>query len=112
MNKEEVSKILLIAMAIDSRLNVSDQNLFIAKVEGWHLALNKAMNFEFARNAIGRHYANSNNSIMPADLNGFWRVEVDRVTNNEKMREIGHSGPKNGMPESVRVKLKDLGLLR
>ncbi len=112
MNKEEVSKILIIAMAIDSRLNVTDQTLFRAKVEGWHLALSKSMTFEFARDAVGRHYANSNNSLMPADLNGFWRVEVDRVKNQTKTAEIGPSDSKKGMPDSVRVMLKELGLRR
>jgi hypothetical protein len=112
MNKEEVSKVLLIAMAIDSRLNVNDQNLFIAKVEGWHLALSKSMTFEFARDAVGQHYSKSNNSIMPADLNTLWRVQVDRDTNATKMSEIGPGKSKNGMPESVRVYLREVGLLR
>lgn len=109
MNKEEVSKVLLIAMAIDNRLNVSDKNLFVAKVEGWAMALSDSMTFEFARGAVGRHYANSTNTLMPADLNAFWRVELDRTKAAEKMAEIGQKSPAKGMPEEVRVYLRKLG---
>jgi hypothetical protein len=112
MNKEEISKILMIAMAIDSRLNVSDKNLFVAKVEGWAMALSDSMTFEFAREAVGRHYAGSTNSLMPADLNGLWRVEIDRTKSKQKMAEISPEGPLKGMPDEVRVYLKKFGVLR
>ena len=109
MTKEEVSKVLMIAMAIDNRLNVSDKNLFVARVEGWSMALSKSMTFEFAREAVGRHYANSSNTLMPADLNALWRVEVDRIKASEKIAQIGPEGPAIPMPESLRVLMKSMG---
>ena len=109
MTKEEISKVLMIAMAIDNRLNVSDKNLFIAKVEGWSMALSKSMTFEFAREAVGRHYANSSNTLMPADLNVLWRVEIDRIKSTEKLSEITCEGPKTPMPESLRVLMRSIG---
>jgi hypothetical protein len=109
VTKEEISKILMIAMAIDNRLNVSDKNLFIAKIEGWSMALSKSMTFEFAKEAVGRHYANSSNTLMPADLNALWRVQVDRIKSNEKMLEIGSEGPKTPMPDSLRVMIRSMG---
>ena len=109
MTKEEISKILLIGMAIDPRLNATDKNIFLAKIEGWSMALSKSMTFEFAREAVGRHYANSSNTLMPADLNALWRVEVDRIKNNEKMAQIGPEGPRTGMPESLRVLIRSIG---
>lgn len=112
MNKEEVSKVLMIAMAIDNRLNAADKNLFIAKVEGWAMALSDSMTFEFAREAVGRHYANSTNSIMPADLNALWRVQRDRIKELEKKPVNALEGPKKGMPESVRVFLRESGLIK
>lgn len=109
MTKEEVSKVLMIAMAIDNRLNVADKNLFVARVEGWSMALSKSMTFEFAREAVGRHYANSSNTLMPADLNALWRVEVDRIKSSEKLSEITCEGPAIPMPDSLRVLMKSMG---
>jgi hypothetical protein len=112
MNKAEVGKILTIAVAIDARLGAADEAGFRAKVEGWSLALSPAMEFEFAREAIGKHYRNSTDSVMPAHLNSMWSSYRSRQHEAENMMAIGSSAKSQGMPDHVRAKLVELGLKR
>lgn len=112
MNKADVGKILAIAVAIDPRLGAADESGFRAKVEGWSLALSPAMDLEFARDAIGNHYKNSTDSIMPAHLNSMWSSYRSRQHEEENLRAIGSSSKSQGMPDHVRAKLVELGLKR
>jgi vacuolar-type H+-ATPase subunit C/Vma6 len=112
MNKLEIGKILTIAMAIDSRLNPADDNAFRAKVEGWSLALSETMDFEFARDAIGKHYKSATDSLMPAHLNAMWTAHRSRQHEIDNVRAIGSSPRSQGMPDDVRRKLVELGLKR
>ena len=112
MNKLEVGKILTIAMAIDSRLNTADDTALRAKIEGWSLALSKSMDFEFARDAVGKHYKSSTDSIMPAHLNAMWSSHRSREHEIDNVRAIGSSPRSQGMPDDVRAKLVELGLKR
>jgi vacuolar-type H+-ATPase subunit C/Vma6 len=112
MNKAEVGKILAIASAIDARLGASDENAFRAKVEGWSLALSESMTFDFARDAIGKHYKSATDSIMPAHLNSMWTAHRSRQHEIDNVRAIGSSPKSQGMPDDVRAKLVELGLKR
>lgn len=112
MNKAEVGKILAIASSIDARLSAADENAFRAKVEGWSLALSETMDFEFARDAIGKHYKNATDSLMPAHLNAMWNSHRSREHEIDNVRAIGSSPRSQGMPDDVRRKLVELGLKR
>jgi vacuolar-type H+-ATPase subunit C/Vma6 len=112
MNKAEVGKVLAIASAIDARLGAVDEAGFRAKVEGWSLALSEAMTFEFARDAVGRHYKGATDSIMPAHLNAMWSAHRSREHEIDNVRAIGSSPKSQGMPDDVRAKLVELGLKR
>jgi len=112
MNKAEVGKVLAIASAIDARLGAADEAGFRAKVEGWSLALSEAMTFEFARDAVGRHYKAATDSIMPAHLNAMWSAHRSREHEIDNVRAIGSSPKSQGMPDDVRAKLVELGLKR
>jgi len=112
MNKADIGKILAIAVAIDPRLGAVDEPGFRAKVEGWSLALSPAMEFDFAREAIGNHYKSSTDSIMPAHLNTQWSNHKNRQHEEENLRAIGSSSKSQGMPDHVRAKLVELGLKR
>ena len=112
MNKAEVGKILAIASAIDARLGAADETAFRAKVEGWSLALSETMDFEFARDAIGKHYKNATDSLMPAHLNAMWNSHRSREHEIDNVRAIGSSPRSQGMPDDVRRKLVELGLKR
>jgi vacuolar-type H+-ATPase subunit C/Vma6 len=112
MNKAEVGKVLAIASAIDARLGAADEAGFRAKVEGWSLALSEAMTFEFARDAVGRHYKGATDSIMPAHLNAMWSAHRSREHEIDNVRAIGSSPKSQGMPDDVRAKLVELGLKR
>jgi hypothetical protein len=112
MNKADVGKVLAIASAIDSRLGAADEAGFRAKVEGWSLALSESMDFEFARDAIGKHYKNSTDSLMPAHLNAMWTSHRSRQHEIDNVRAIGSNPKSQGMPDDVRAKLVELGLKR
>jgi vacuolar-type H+-ATPase subunit C/Vma6 len=112
MNKLEIGQVLTIAMAIDARLGASDENAFRAKVEGWSLALSESMTFDFARDAIGKHYKSATDSIMPAHLNSMWTAYSSRQHEIDNVRAIGSSPKSQGMPDDVRAKLVELGLKR
>jgi vacuolar-type H+-ATPase subunit C/Vma6 len=112
MNKAEVGKVLAVAMAIDARLSAADEAGFRAKVEGWTLALSATMEFEFARDAVGKHYATSTDSVMPAHLNAMWSSYRNRQNEIDNVRAIGSSPKSQGMPDEVRARLVELGLKR
>ena len=112
MNKAEVGKILAIASSIDARLGAADETAFRAKVEGWSLALSETMDFEFARDAIGKHYKSATDSLMPAHLNAMWNSYRSREHEIDNVRAIGSSPRSQGMPDDVRRKLVELGLKR
>jgi vacuolar-type H+-ATPase subunit C/Vma6 len=112
MNKADVGKVLAVAMAIDARLGAADESAFRAKVEGWSLALSETMDFEFARDAVGKHYKNSTDSLMPAHLNAIWTAHRSRQHEINNVRAIGSSPKSQGMPDDVRAKLVELGLKR
>lgn len=112
MNRSEIAKVLAVASAIDARLSAADENAFRAKVEGWSLALSESMTFEFARDAVGRHYKSATDSVMPAHLNAMWTAHRSREHDIDNVRAIGSSQKSQGMPDDVRAKLVELGLKR
>jgi vacuolar-type H+-ATPase subunit C/Vma6 len=111
MNKAEIGKVLAIAVSIDARLSASDEAGFRAKIEGWSLALSETMEFEFARDAVGKHYKSTTDSIMPAHLNAMWTAQRSRQHEIDNVRAIGSSPKSQGMPDDVRQKLKVMGLI-
>ena len=111
MNKLEIGQVLTIAMAIDARVGAADENAFRAKVEGWSLALSETMTFEFARDALGKHYKSATQSVMPAHLNAMWTAHRSRQHEIDNVRAIGSSPKSQGMPDDVRQKLKSIGLI-
>ena len=112
MNKLEIGQVLTIAMAIDARVGAADEAGFRAKVEGWSLALSETMTFEFARDAIGKHYKSATDSLMPAHLNAMWNSHRSREHEIDNVRAIGSSPRSQGMPDDVRRILVELGLKR
>jgi vacuolar-type H+-ATPase subunit C/Vma6 len=112
VNKLEIGQVLTVAMAIDARLGAADENAFRAKVEGWSLALNESMTFDFARDALGRHYKSATETVMPAHLNSMWNAHRSRQHEIDNVRAIGSSPKSQGMPDEVRARLVELGLKR
>jgi vacuolar-type H+-ATPase subunit C/Vma6 len=112
VNKADVGKVLAVAMAIDARLGAADELAFRAKVQGWSLALSETMDFEFARNAVGKHYKSATETLMPAHLNAMWTAHRSRQHEIDNVRAIGSSPKSQGMPDDVRAKLVELGLKR
>ncbi len=98
MNKADVGKVLAVAMAIDARLGAADES--------------ETMDFEFARDAVGKHYKSATETLMPAHLNAMWTAHKSRQHEIDNMRAIGTSPKSQGMPDDVRAKLVELGLKR
>jgi vacuolar-type H+-ATPase subunit C/Vma6 len=111
MNKAEVGKVLAIAVSIDARLGAADEAGFRAFVEGWSLALSETMDFEFARDAVGKHYKSATETLMPAHLNAMWTAHRSRQHEIDNVRAIGSSPKSQGMPDDIRQKLKNIGLI-
>jgi hypothetical protein len=111
MNKAEIGKVIAIAMSIDARLGAADESAFRAKVEGWSLALSEAMEFEFAREAVGKHYRSATESVMPAHLNAMWSSYRNREHQIDNVRAIGSTPKSKGMPDDIRQQLKSIGLI-
>ena len=90
MNKQEIQKVFVIASAIDSRMSPVDADTYELKVAGWDLALDDSMPFEFARQAVGNHYAHSSDAVMPAHLNQQWAKESKRLQleNNTRLASL------------------------
>jgi hypothetical protein len=112
MTKADIGKVLAVAMAIDARLGAADESAFRAKVEGWSLSLSETMEFEFARDAVGRHYKSATETLMPAHLNAMWTAHRSRHHEINNVQAIGSSPRSQGMPDDVRAKLVELGLKR
>lgn len=112
MNKAEIAKVLAVASSIDARLSAADETAFRAKIEGWSLALSESMTFEFARDAVGKHYKSATDSVMPAHLNAMWTAHRSREHEIDSVRAIGSSQKSQGMSDDVRAKLVEMGLKR
>jgi hypothetical protein len=85
MNPEECARLLAIAGTYDNRLTPPSKADAQARAVGWSKALDAAMPFEFAVDAIIHHYANQIVGLMPAHLNLEWRqhrkAEAERNAN-------------------------------
>lgn len=112
MNRSEIAKVLAVASAIDARLGATDENAFRAKIEGWSLAVSDSMTFEFALNAVGKHYKSATESVMPAHLNAMWAAHRARQHDLDNVKAIESSPRSKGMPDDVRAKLVKMGLKR
>jgi len=70
VKKSEIAKILTIASALDNWVTVDEPRIL-----AWELALIPAVTYEFAVDALGRHYSHSAKSIMPVHINDPWRAQ-------------------------------------
>lgn len=79
MRRSEVAMLLTMAKATDDRVTVDE-----GRVEAWHWTLDQEMDYEFAKKAMLKHYANHTDPVMPADINELWRIEKD---NRDRIKE-------------------------
>lgn len=62
MTLEEIGKVLTIASEIDPRVTVT-----VERAKVWHMVVGD-VDYDFAVEAVKKHYQESTNSLMPADI--------------------------------------------
>jgi hypothetical protein len=69
VKKSEIAKILTVAKSLDDWVTVDEP-----RIMAWQLALIPEITYEFALEAIGRHYSRSDKPLMPVHINDPWRA--------------------------------------
>lgn len=69
MKRSDLARLLTMVKAIDDRISVDE-----ARVYAWELVLDDDLTFEYAVEALKRHYSVSTERIMPSHLNVPWRA--------------------------------------
>jgi len=82
--------------AVDDRISVDE-----ARVYAWELILDDDLTFEFAVEALKRHYSVSTERIMPSHLNVPWRAH--KRTESEKQASLERSA-QEGVPPTPEFK--------
>ena len=77
MNKAEIARIIKQASTLSYQLVDHAEEDFKLRVEMWYLTLRSAMTFDFACDALVRHYQTSNWPLTPKDLNERWNELTD-----------------------------------
>lgn len=103
--------LLAVASALDTRLRPPSEADADVRAKAWAAALDDDMTTRYARDAVVAHYAESEKSIMPADLNRAWRAyrsqmreaERRRLDEVEKQRQELLAVP---MPDAVREQMR------
>lgn len=86
MNKAEIARIIKQASTLSHQLVDHVEEDFKLRVEMWSKTLRPAITFEFACDALVRHYTNSSWPLSPKDLNERWYEKTDHEIN--KMQAI------------------------
>jgi hypothetical protein len=79
MKRSDIATLLGFAAVFDGRIQVDE-----VKVEAWHLALASSMTYEFAKEAIAKHYAYEKDVVAPYHLNNALRTEKKSRTELDK----------------------------
>ncbi|WP_329151265.1 hypothetical protein OIU91_28490 [Streptomyces sp. NBC_01456] len=86
MDTQEVIRLLAEISLIDDRVVKTNETEQIAQVRLWAAALINVP-YEFAGEAVGRHYAESAWAVMPKDIAARWRtVARDRMARHAERR--------------------------
>lgn len=116
MNKTDTGRLLAMCASVDARFREKSQDDLMRKVLMWYECLDSDMDFEWASKHLTKHYATNDKAVMPADFNVPWRAHVrvlkEKMLMNERHLQIAAARSKAGMPESVRVRLTEMGVLR
>lgn len=100
MRVSDIVLLLGLAAQFDGRIEV-DQ----LKAEAWQLALSAHIPYEFARDAIPKHYAESKEVIAPVHINGAWRLhnksQYELTKSASHRLELEQSDSKKATPEFV-----------
>lgn len=100
MNASDVADLITFINSYDARVEVSR-----SKSEAWALALSDGIDYDFAHQAVVRHYATKTSAIMPADLNAEYKRGIDEraaKTKGENIdKELSYAERDKASPEQV-----------
>lgn len=111
MNRTEVLKFLAMAAVIDPRISRKTDQEKSAMASAW-LELLGDMPLDFAVQELKKHYQNSTDAIMPADLVKPYKIYKRNQAEKQHLLEITSRKILGGMPPDVRARLVELGLLK
>ena len=99
MKKSEIAKILTVAKSLDDRVTIDEP-----RIVAWQLALIPDVTFEFALEALGRHYSRSEKALMPVHINDPWRAYRADLHARNSVLELGN---RNSVPPTeIYVKMR------
>ena len=106
MNKAEIARIIKQASTLSYQLVDHVEEDFKLRVEMWSKTLRPAMTFDFACDALVRHYQTSSWPLSPKDLNERWNELTDHEYN--KLQAIAASESKRSIEQANSEFIKEL----
>ena len=105
MKKSEIAKILTVAKSLDDWVTVDEP-----RIMAWQLALIPEVTYEFALEALGRHYSRSEKTLMPVHINDPWRAYRADLHARNSVLQLGNceSVPPTEIYLKMREALKQL----
>lgn len=85
MKKSEIAKILTVAKSLDDRVTIDEP-----RIVAWQLTLVPEITYEFALEALGRHYSRSEKALMPVHINDPWRAYRADLHARNNVLELGN----------------------
>lgn len=102
MDAREVAAILTAIAAVDDRIDPDSP-----RVAMWVETLDSTMPFQFAKERVIKHYASSRNVMMPVDLNEPWKIEKQRIKQEqERMALLEIEAEAVPCPDEIRALLR------
>ena len=99
MKKSEIAKILTVAKSLDDRLTVDEP-----RIVAWQLSLIPEVPYEFALEALGRHYSRSDRVVMPVHINDPWRAHRNDLHARNAVAQLGNR--ESVPPTEIYVKMR------
>lgn len=112
MNLKEITTLLGTASMIDPRVTRKTSEEVLGMAQAWLKILDDRITLEFALQTLQEHYATSTETFMPAHLMKPWKAFRKEQLERESVAQLTGTLETGGMPDSVRAKLLEIGVLR
>jgi hypothetical protein len=99
VKKSEIAKILTVAKSLDDRVTIDEP-----RIVAWQLALIPEVTYEFALEALGRHYSRSERPVMPVHINDPWRAYRNDLHARNAIAQLGNR--ESVPPTEIYVKMR------
>ena len=107
MKESDIALLLGFAAQFDGRIQVDR-----LKVGAWSLSLGAHVPYEFAKQAIAKHYGESKEMVMPHHINSAWKQynkeKYERTRSEGARLELEQASQAKASPEFVANIMKDI----